>query len=126
MDEIERCINETVPVMALIMMSAMPAIVDSITRVIIGPGLEKRLGRPLSGWHWQVYWEEERAKRQARDMAAMQDQACASWNNLMTQLQQMATDRQKIHDFVWGVDTTSPQTETYYQTLLAAAGRAIK
>ena len=105
MDEKECCINEAVPLMVLIMMSAMPAIRDNITRAIVGPFLEKRLGRPLTEWDWWVYRQEEAAKKQTQELAAMQHRARASWNKLMAQLQQMATDRQKIHDFVWGVNT---------------------
>jgi len=56
----------------------------------ICPGLEKRLGRPLTDWDWQVYREEKAVKQQ-----------CMAWFNTFATCYRQLLDREKIHGFVW-------------------------
>lgn len=76
--------------MTVIMMIAMTSNMDSMLRATIGPNLEKRLGRPLTEWDWEVYWQEKANKEQ-----------CIAWNNLMSQWQRWFNDRETIRCFVW-------------------------
>ena len=64
--------------------------VDRMLRAFIGPKLEKKLGRPLTEWDWQVYWQE----KANRDRYTV-------WNNFLIQRQQQLVDHQIISDFVW-------------------------
>ena len=76
--------------MAVVVMMAMASHIDSMARAIIGPKLERRLGRPLTEWDWQYYWQEvtARARVEARNRY---------WNAL----QQHFADREIIRDFAW-------------------------
>ena len=71
--------------------------VDRMIRAFIGPKLEKSLGRPLTEWDWQVYWQE----KADRDRYA-------AWNNSLIQRQQQFVDQQIIRDFVWNEDSGEP------------------
>jgi len=82
------------------MLLAMATNMDSMTRAIVGPDLEKELGHPVTDGDWWLYQQEEE-KRQVLAMAAVQDRVRASWNNLQAQFQQLFSDRQIIRDFVW-------------------------
>lgn len=71
-------------------MVAMMCNIDSIARAVIALQLEKRLGRPLTDWDWEVYWLEHANKGRYRAKNPDIDQ----W------LQQLI-DWKTIHDFVW-------------------------
>ena len=71
--------------------------VDHMIRTFIGPKLEKSLGRQLTEWDWQIYWQEK----------ANRDRYTA-WNNFLIQRQQQFVDQQIIHDFVWKEDEGEP------------------
>ncbi len=71
--------------------------VDRMLRAFIGPKLEKRLGRPLSEWYWQIYRQEK----------ANRDRYTA-WSNSLIQKQQQFVDQQIIRDFVWNGDREKP------------------
>jgi hypothetical protein len=64
--------------------------VDHMLRAFVGPKLEKSLGRQLTEWDWQIYWQEN-ANRDRYE----------AWNNSLIQRQQQFVDRQIIRDFVW-------------------------
>ena len=61
-----------------------------LVKAIIGPEMEKRLGRRLTELDWQVY-RQEKADRERR----------AAWSSFMTRWQRRLIDRQIIRDFVW-------------------------
>lgn len=64
--------------------------VDRMLKAFIGPELEKKLGRPLTEWDWQIYRQEEAGRDQFN-----------RWNDSLIQYQQRLVDRRIIHDFVW-------------------------
>ena len=76
-------------------MDLIPALVfmglNSMIRPIIAPELEKRLGRKLTNLEWQ-YFLQERGRKSEVD----------SRQRIVSQWRQRLTDRQIIHDFVWG------------------------
>ncbi len=71
--------------------------IDRMLRAFIGPKLEKSLGRQLTEWDWQIYWQEK----------ANRDRYTA-WNNSLIQRQQQFVDRKIIYDFVWNQDEEKP------------------
>ncbi len=67
--------------------------VDRMLRAFIGPELEKILGRQLTEWDWQIYWQE----KADRDRYT-------TWHNSLIQRQQQFVDQQIIRNFVWNED----------------------
>ena len=59
-------------------------------KAIIGPKLEKALGRKPTDWDWQVYWEEsgKRAEIEAS-------------HKIFQEWQAQVASRRIIHDLVW-------------------------
>ncbi len=64
--------------------------VERMLRAFIGRKLEKSLGRQLTEWDWQVYWQE-RANRDRYE----------AWNSSQMMKQRQLADRWIIHNFVW-------------------------
>jgi len=71
--------------------------IDRMLRAFIGPKLEKSLGRQLTEWDWQIYWQEK----------ANRDRHIA-WSNSLIQKRQQFVDRKIIYDFVWNQDEEKP------------------
>ncbi len=66
------------------------AVADGMVRALIGPDLEKKVGRPLTEWHWNVYWQEAMAKS-----------FCSAWLNELDRICRQVADREIIRQFVW-------------------------
>ena len=73
-----------IPVLVFIGMSDM-------LRSFLSFEIEKQLGRKLTDWEWQ-YFLQERNRKSEID----------SRQRIVSQWRQSLTDRQIIHDFVWG------------------------
>jgi len=73
----------------------IPALVfiglSDMVRTILAPDVEERLGRKLTDWEWRYFLQERKRKSEAESRKWVTDQ----WR-------QSLTDRQIIHDFVWG------------------------
>jgi len=82
--------QELKELMPLALTVVMFAAVDNVTRMMTGPKLEKKLGRPLTEWDWQIYWEEEANK-----------QECLAWAYTFIQLYRGFLARETIRRFVW-------------------------
>lgn len=85
--------QELKKLMPLVVTAGVVATMDGITRMMVGPKLEKKLGRPLTEWDWQAYWEEEVNK-----------QNFLAWVNAFIQRYRQLLDRQRIREFVWEED----------------------
>lgn len=90
MNDWEQSLKELMP---LVVAAGMPAAINSMTRVLVRPKLEKKLGRRLTEQDWQVYREEQAIK-----------QMCLEWAYILIQCCQQLIDRQEIREFVWGQD----------------------
>lgn len=77
--------------MDMVILMALLDSIDSLLRAVFGPELEGSLGRPLTEWDWQVYWQEKTDR----------DRYLA-WNYPLIQWKQQMIDQQIIHDIVWG------------------------
>jgi hypothetical protein len=76
--------------MPLAVATGMAAAMDSMTRALVGPKLEKKLGRSLTEWDWRVYREEQAIK-----------QICLAWVSTFIQCCHQLMDKERIREFVW-------------------------
>jgi len=76
--------------MDLLTTAAVVGCFNAFFKVVIGPGLEKRLGRKLTDWDWQVYWKEVEKKEGFEADQKMRRERHTRLN-----------DQGIIHDFVW-------------------------
>jgi hypothetical protein len=90
MSDWEQTLKDLMPLAAA---AGMLAATDTMTRAVVGPELEKRLGRPLTDGDWQIYWKEVAAKQQ-----------CMAWANSFIQCFHQIVDCEKIRRFVWEED----------------------
>ncbi len=74
----------------LITTLAIAGCFNDFFKAVVGPKLEKALGRKPTDWDWQVYWEEsgKRAEIEAS-------------HRIYQEWQAQAHTRKLIHDFVW-------------------------
>ena len=80
-----------------------------VNLLMVGLMLERRLGRPLTAWDWQVYHEEMENRRQWVTWWAAQIndliQFCnqIAWRaEMCRQVDRRIADRETIRRFVWG------------------------
>jgi len=80
---------------SIVGMDWIPALVfigmSDMLRAFLAFDVEERLGRKLTDWEWQYFLQESNRKAEAD-----------SRQRIVCQWQQQLTDRQIIHDFVWG------------------------
>jgi hypothetical protein len=85
--------KELKKLMPLVVTVGVVAAMDGVTRMMVGPKLEKKLGRLLNDWDWRAYWEEKINK-----------QRCLAWVSAFIQCYRQLLDRQRIREFVWEED----------------------
>jgi hypothetical protein len=78
---------------APVVKAATAELLHNMNMSIIGPKLERKLGRPLTDWDWRYYWQEVEAKERRKAY-------CDLLNLLTSQWQRQVVDRQIIRDFV--------------------------
>lgn len=83
--------------MTVLMMVTM---LSSMERELVGSELAKKLGRPLTEWDWQVYYQEKASKEQQTSLSNKWQPI--SWEGILAPLRQMIKDFETIHNFVWG------------------------
>ncbi len=76
--------------MNAVFLMAMIPVADGMMRSLIGPELEKRGLKPLTGWHWQVFQQETEAKSCFMGWLDEFDRTCRE-----------AVEREIIRRFVW-------------------------
>ena len=76
--------------MNAVFLLAMVPVADGMIRALVGPELEKSVGRPLTDWHWQVFRQETGAK------------ACLmAWREEFDRMCREVAEREIIRKFVW-------------------------
>ena len=76
--------------MNTVFLMAVVPVANSMIRAFVGAELEKRVGRPLTDWHWQVFRQETGAK------------ACLmAWRDEFDRMCREAAEREIIRKFVW-------------------------
>ena len=64
---------------------------SEMVRIMLAYDIEKQLGRKLTDWEWQYFFQESNRKGELE-----------SRQRIISRWRQQLADRQKIHDFVWG------------------------
>lgn len=79
--------------MELLTAVAVASCFNNFFKSVIGPKLEKTLGRKPTDWDWQLYWKELGKKAEFEAV-----------RKIYQEWQAEAHARRVIHDFVWNND----------------------